>query len=154
MIEMPTRSVTMASSNLPRLHFVKIPDFTVPEAIRYTQHLLDPVELAYFVDCIGTNPNDLDEILAAVISENASCVEYANEKVTKALRQLKMTVDAPSRVALWHLAKSDFEKGSSSVLHKQHMRAESLKDVVYYDTLEDKWKFTTKVFLTAASCLA
>jgi hypothetical protein len=155
MIEVPTRSVTVASSNLPRLHFVKIPDFTVPEAILYTQHLLDPVELAYCVESIGTNPNDLDEILAAVTQGTvSSCVEYANAKVRKALRQLRMTVDAKTREALRHLSQADFDVGDGTVPHGQCLRADGLRDVVYYDTLSDKWKFSSKVFLTAASCLA
>ena len=155
MIEVPLRSLTVASSNLPRLDFVKIPDFTVPEAILYTQHLIDPVELTYCVETIGTNPNDLDEILAAVTQRAMqSCIDYANAKVLKAMRQLRMTVDQKTRVALHHLAQGDFDLGDNAVPHNQGLKAEALRDVVYYDTLSDRWKFSSKVFHTAASCLA
>ncbi|ORC93506.1 tuzin [Trypanosoma theileri] len=153
-IEVPIESLTIAMTALPRLDFHLIPNFSVSEAFRYTQHTIDPLELTNFIEIVGTNSNDLDELFAAVQHGRTSATAYTNQKLVKAMRQLQAAwaKDPSLREAVINLAQFPFETGQREGCDYSSLRNEALRDIVMYNPITDVWMFHQKVFHTAARC--
>jgi hypothetical protein len=173
-LEVPIEKVTIANTSLPRLDYYFVPNFTAAEAVRYTQHLIDPLHLEYFINVVGTNSNDLDELIAATQTvrnsatgtpphsppREAECrgtevaVQYTNKKLIKAMRQLEHACgkDLKLMQAVMTLARHNFGVGQRAVFEST-LKSEALKDIVYYNAVEDGWMFSSKVFFTAARVL-
>ncbi|KEG14367.1 tuzin [Trypanosoma grayi] len=153
-MEVPMESLTIAMTALPRLDFHLIPNFSVSEAFKYTQHIIDPLELTNFVEVVGTNSNDLDELFAAVQHTRTSAMAYTNQKLVKAMRQLQAAwaKDPSLREAVINLAQFPFETGQREGYDYSSLRNEALRDIVMYNPVTDVWMFHQKVFHTAARC--
>ncbi|RNF25642.1 tuzin [Trypanosoma conorhini] len=153
-IEIPIESLTLAMTALPRLDFHLVPNFSASEAFRYTHHLIDPLELTHFVEVVGTNSNDLDELLATVRHGDVSATTYTNQKLLKAMRQLQAAwaKDPSLREAVLKLAHFPFQVGQSAGYDYSSLRNEALRDIVMYNAVTDVWMFQQKVFHTAARC--
>jgi hypothetical protein len=151
LIECPIECVTISVSSLPRLDFYTVPTFTAAEAFQYTQHLIDPLELLYFVDIVGTNSNDLDELIAAVVQRDLGGAEYTNRKLIKAMRQLQgiWTKDARLRAAVTKLSEHEYDVGLREV-HDLTLKHDALKDIVFYNSVTDSWMFQNKLYHSAA----
>ncbi|ESL08081.1 tuzin [Trypanosoma rangeli SC58] len=153
-IEVPIESLTLAMTALPRLDFHLVPNFSASEAFRYTNHLIDPLELTHFVEVVGTNSNDLDELLAIVRHGHISATTYTNQKLLKAMRQLQAAwaKDPSLHEAVLRLAHFPFQTGQSEGYDYSSLRNEALRDIVMYNAVTDVWMFQQKVFHTAARC--
>ncbi|AAZ10930.1 tuzin, putative [Trypanosoma equiperdum] len=153
-IEVPIESLTLAMTALPRLDFHLIPNFSVGEAFRYTNHMIDPLEFLNFVEVAGTNSNDIDELFATVQHGRMSASAYTNQKLVKAMRQLEAawSKDPSLREAVINLAKFPFEAGQREGYDYSSLRSEALRDIVMYNPVSDVWMFHQKVFHTAARC--
>lgn len=151
LIECPIECVTISVSSLPRLDFYTVPTFTAAEAFQYTQHLIDPLELLYFVDIVGTNSNDLDELIAAVVQRDLGGAEYTNRKLIKAMRQLQgiWTKDARLRAAVTKLSEHEYDVGLRE-MHDLTLKHDALKDIVFYNAVADSWMFQNKLYHSAA----
>ncbi|KAK7197473.1 tuzin [Novymonas esmeraldas] len=154
-MEVPIESLTMANTGLPRLDFYMIPVFNREQAFAYTQHTIDPVSLNHFLDVIGTNSNDLDELFAAVHQRRVSAAKYTNQKLLKAMRQLLATcANRPQlRAALQQLSAFPYEDGQHTGCDTTALRSPALVDIVLYDPVKDVWLFRNKLFHSASrSC--
>lgn len=154
--EVPLESLSQRHLTLPRLDFYVTPNFSRSQAFGYTQHLIDPLDLFYFLETVGTNSNDLDELYAAVRQRGVDAVAYTSVKLMKAIRTVRAVAEKKPDVqeALYRLAERPFDAGLSeeyaeqlSVLHHP-----SLSEIVLYDPVEDRMLFTHKVLHTAARC--
>ncbi|KPA82129.1 putative mitochondrial tuzin [Leptomonas pyrrhocoris] len=153
-MEVPLESVTMADVALPRLDFYVIPVFNRAQAFAYTQHSIDPLSLNNFIDVVGTNSNDLDELFAAVHQRRVSASKYTNQKLLKAMRQLQGTcANKPQlRAALQQLSAFPYEEGQNTGGDATTLRNPALEDIVLYDPVKDVWLFRNKLFHTASRC--
>ncbi|CBZ30391.1 putative tuzin [Leishmania mexicana MHOM/GT/2001/U1103] len=153
-IEVPIESLSMATAGLPRLDFCMIAAFSREQAFAYTQHTIDAVSLNHFVDIIGTNSNDLDELFAAVHQRRVSAAHYANEKLLKAMRQLQAAcAGRPQlRFALQQLSALPYGDGQHSGGDAAALRSAALRDIVFYDPVQDVWLFRNKLFHSASRC--
>ncbi|CAD2215710.1 tuzin [Angomonas deanei] len=145
----------MANTSLPRLDFYTVPLFTPRQAFDYTQHTVDPLSLQHFIEVVGTNSNDLDELFAAVNQRSTAPTNYINHKLVRAMRHLQsVCANSPaSRTALHRLASFPFESGQHSGVDSAALRHPRLKDIVLYDPVRDAWLFRSKVLHTATlSC--
>nr|CCC90216.1 unnamed protein product [Trypanosoma congolense IL3000] len=153
-IEVPLESLTIAMTALPRLDFHMVPNFSISEAFRYTNHMIDPLEFLNFVEIVGTNSNDIDELFATVQHGKLSASAYTNQKLVKAMRQLEAAwaKDPSLREAVINLAKFPFETGQREGYDYSSLRSEALRDIVLYNPVSDVWMFHQQVFHTAARC--
>lgn len=153
-MEVPLESVTMADVALPRLDFYMIPVFNRAQAFAYTQHSIDPLSLNNFIDVVGTNSNDLDELFAAVHQRRVPASKYTNQKLLKAMRQLQTTcANKPQlRAALRQLSAFPYEEGQNTGGDATTLRNPALEDIVLYDPVKDVWLFRNKLFHTASRC--
>lgn len=150
-IEVPMEALTFTNTALPHLDFYTVPNFTPLQAYQYVQHQVDPLDMEVFQDMIGTNSNDLDELLAAMHQRGIQPTEYAHQKVSKSMKQLQMTWSTSLEVkeALKRLASFPFEEGEREGADEALLRGEELKDIVLYNPVKDTWLFSAKVFHTA-----
>lgn len=153
-IEVPIESLTMSNTTLPRLDFYMVPQFTQSQAYAYTQHTIDSLSLLHFIETVGTNTNDLDELFAAVHQRRVKPSAYTNQKLIKAMRHIHAAVARRPELkfAIRRLAAFPAEEGQ----HNASTDAESfrdLDDIVLYDPVKDAWLFRSKLLHTAASCI-
>lgn len=150
-IEVAMEALTFTNTALPHLDFYTVPNFTLSQAYQYMQHQVDPLDMEVFQDMIGTNSNDLDELLAAMHQRGIQPTEYAQQKVNKAMKQLQMTWSTSSEVkeALKRLASFPFEEGEHEGVDENLLLSEGLQDIVLYNPVKDTWLFSSKVFHTA-----
>lgn len=154
--EVPLGSLTPANMGLPRLDFYTIPNFNRKQAFQYTQHALEPLDLLYFIETIGTNSNDLDELFAAVRQRGVDPVAYMSLKLMKAMRRIQAAASSSPSVksALIQLAEQSFDIGLPEENAELFavMNTPALKDIVFYDPVNDRWLFTQQVLHTATRC--
>lgn len=153
-IEVPIESLTMSNTTLPRLDFYMVPQFTASQAYAYTQHTIDSLSLRHFIETVGANTNDLDELFAAVHQRRVKPSAYTNQKLIKAMRHIHATVARRPelRLAIQRLAAFPAEEGQ----HNASTDAQSfrdLEDIVLYDPVKDAWVFRSKLLHTAACCI-
>lgn len=150
-VEIPIENINIATPSLPRLDFYVIPNFSTQEAFQYTQHLIDPVELLYFVDIVGTNSNDLDELIAGVVQRQVNGTEYTNRKLIKAMRHLHSvwSKDPSLKDAVRKVARYDYDVGLREA-NDLRLKHEALKDIMFYNTVSDSWMFQSKLYHSAA----
>lgn len=151
-------ALTPSNVALPRLDFYYIPPFTRKQAMAYTQHLLDPLDLVYFVETVGTNSNDLDDLFAAVRQRGVDPVAYTSLKLMKAMRRLQAALGppgSPARSALRQLASMRFADGlpDDTAENLAVFSQPALQEFILYDPVQDQWRFTRQVFHTAARCI-
>lgn len=153
-MEVPIESLTMSNTALPRLDFYMIPVFNPNQAFAYTQHTIDPLSLQHFIDVVGTNSNDLDELFAAVHQRRVSPTKYTNQKLLKAMRQLQATCANRLQLkeALEQLSAFSFDDGQHTAGDTTSLRSPFLQDIVLYDPVKDVWRFRNKLFHTASRC--
>ncbi|GET92348.1 tuzin, putative [Leishmania tarentolae] len=153
-IEVPIESLTMATAALPRLDFCMIPVFNREQAFSYTQHSIDAVSLNHFVDVMGTNSNDVDELFAAVHQRRISAAIHTNEKLLKAMRQLQATCAGRPKLrsALRQLSAVPYSDGLHAGADTEALRSAALGDIVFYDPVQDAWLFRHKLFHSASRC--
>ncbi|CAC9539686.1 tuzin [Leishmania donovani] len=153
-IEVPIESLSMATAGLPRLDFCMIAMFSREQAFAYTQHTMDAVGLNHFIDIIGTNSNDLDELFAAVHQRRISAVTYTNEKLLKAMRQLQTTCAGRPRLrsALQQLSAIPYGDGQHAGGDAAALQSAALGEIVFYDPVQDAWLFRNKLFHSASRC--
>ncbi|KAG5493860.1 hypothetical protein JKF63_01695 [Porcisia hertigi] len=154
-VELPLESLTMTSTSLPRLDFYTVPHFSRSQAYEYVRHRVDALDMEVFLDIVGTNSNDLDELLAAAHQRRVSPAEYANQQLLKAMRQLQAAWgdDAQLKTAVKHLAQLPYDEGQHEGLDDSSFNHPSLRDVILYNPVQDVWLFKSQVLHTAASCL-
>lgn len=153
-IEVPIESLTMSNTTLPRLDFYMVPQFTPSQAYAYTQHTIDSLSLHHFIETVGANTNDLDELFAAVHQRRVKPSAYTNQKIIKAMRHIQATVSRRPELssAIRRLAAFPVDEGQ----HSASTDAESFRDlgeIVLYDPVKDAWLFRSKLLHTAASCI-
>lgn len=154
--EVPLESLTSSHMTLPRLDFIVSPIFSRSQAFGYTQHLIDPLDLTYFLETVGTNTSDLDELFAAVRQRGVDAVAYTSVKLMKAIRRIRaVTSKKPDlQEALYRLAERPFNAGLSEEYAEELSRLHhpSLRELVLYDPVEDRWLFAHQVLHTATRC--
>lgn len=150
-IEVAMEALTFTNTALPHLDFYTVPNFTPSQAYQYVQHQVDPLDMEVFQDMIGTNSNDLDELLAAMHQRGTQPTEYAHQKVSKTMKQMQMTWSTSHELkeALKRLASFPFEEGEREGVDEVLLRDERLSDIVIYNPVKDTWLFSAKVFHTA-----
>jgi hypothetical protein len=157
-LEVPLRSLTSSNVALPRLDFYYVPPFSREQAFAYTEHTLNALDMVYFVETVGTNSNDLDELYAALRQRGVDPVAYTSLKLMKAMRRLRAAVEPlrPSvRDAIKQLAAMPFADGvhDETVGDLTVLADPSLREFVVNDPVHDTWRFTQQVFHTAARCI-
>ncbi|KAG5506927.1 hypothetical protein JIQ42_07646 [Leishmania sp. Namibia] len=154
-VELPLESLTMANTLLPRLDFYTVPNFSRSQAYEYIEHRLDALEMEVFLKTVGTNSNDLDELLAAVHRHRVSPAEYTNQTLLKAMRQLQAAWgdDVQLRENVKRLAQMPYDGGQHEGLDDSSLSHPSLRGVICYSPVQDVWLFKSQVLHTAASCL-
>lgn len=154
--EVPLESLSPSHMTLSRLDFLVSPIFTRSQAFGYTQHLLEPLDLTYFLETIGTNTSDLDELYAAVRQRGVDPVAYTSIKLMKAMRRVRSVTSKKKEweKALFRLAERPFEAGLEEKYAEElaELHHPSLKELVLYDPVEDRWLFARKVLHTAVRC--
>ncbi|KAK7197475.1 tuzin [Novymonas esmeraldas] len=150
--EVALESLTIHNVLLPRLDFYSVPNFNVRQAFQYTEHTVDAMSMLHFIEVIGTNSNDIDELLAAVLHRKVSMVEYTDQKLLKAMRQVEAAWGGSEalRTAVKKLSEAEYYVGQQSGTNV--LRDPALKEIVLYDPVRDRWVFTHKVYHTAARC--
>lgn len=156
--EVPLKSLNAMNVALPRLDFYYVPPFSRQQAFAYTEHLLNALDMVYFVETVGTNSNDLDELYAALRQRGVDPVAYTSLKLMKAMRRLRAAIDPlspPVRAALRQLAAKSFADGvhDETVGDLTVLDDPLLHEFVVYDPVQDTWRFTQHVFHTAARCI-
>eukprot|EP00796_Vickermania_ingenoplastis_P007195 gene7195-5055_t len=153
-IEVPIEALSFSNTALPHLDFYTVPNFTQAQGYQYLQHRVDPLDMEQFHEVIGTNSNDLDELLAALQQGSVTPTEYAQQKVQKAMRQLRMSWSSSPALkdALKRLSAFPFEEGEHEGVDEASLRSEALRDIVIYNPVKDTWLFSSKVFHTATRC--
>ncbi|KPA82126.1 putative mitochondrial tuzin-like protein [Leptomonas pyrrhocoris] len=157
-LEVPLRSLTVANVALPRLDFFYVPPFSHEQAFAYTQHMLNALDMVYFIETVGTNSNDLDELYAALRQRGVDPVAYTSLKLMKAMRRLRAALEplsVPIRDAVKQLASMPFADGAhdETIGDLTVLVDPSLREFVVYDPVQDTWRFTQQVFHTAARCI-
>lgn len=157
-LEVPLKSLTPSNVALPRLDFFYVPTFSREQAFAYTEHMLNALDMVYFVETVGTNSNDLDELYAALRQRGVDPVAYTSLKLMKAMRRLRAALDpmsAPVRDAVKQLASVPFADGvhDEAVGDLTVLADPALREFVVYDPVQDTWRFTQLVFHTAARCI-
>lgn len=153
-IEVPMESLTMANASLPRLDFYTVPNFNRRQAHQYIQRRMDPLDVEQFLDTIGTNSNDLDELFAAVHQRHVAPTQYTNHKLMKAMRQLQPALMEDRRLyaAVRTLSSFPYEEGQHEGVDESALRHPALRDLVLYNPVQDVWLFSSQVLHTAARC--
>nr|ACS87896.1 putative tuzin [Leptomonas seymouri] len=157
-LEVPLKSLTASNVALPRLDFYYVPPFSREQAFAYTEHMLNALDMVYFVETVGTNSNDLDELYAALRQRGVDPVAYTSLKLMKAMRRLRAALEplsVPVRNAIKQLASMPFADGvhDETVGDLTVLAHPSLHEFVVYDPVQDTWRFTQQVFHTAARCI-
>ncbi|GET86197.1 tuzin, putative [Leishmania tarentolae] len=154
-VELPLESLTTTNTLLPRLDFYTVPNFSRSQAYEYIQHRLDALDMKVFLDTVGTNSNDLDEVLAAAHQHGVSPTEHTNQKLTKAMRRLQTAWgdDAQLKAAVKRLAQLPYDEGQHEGVDDTSLNHPSLRDVIFYNSVQDVWLFKSQALHTAASCL-
>lgn len=154
-IEVPIESLTMANTTLPRLDFYMVPQLTAQQAHAYTQNTIDSLSLHQFIDTLGTNTNDLDELYAAVHQRRVPPSAYTSQKLVKAMRHLRATLAGHPelRAAIHRLTAFPHEDGQHASSDAESLRHPALEDIVLYDPVKDAWVFRSKLLYTAATCV-
>lgn len=154
--EVPLESLSPTHMTLPRLDFYETPNFTRSQAFGYTQHLIDPLDLTYFLETVGTNTNDLDELYAAVRQRGVDAVAYTSVKMMKAIHRIRAAVSKHSDLkdALYRLAERPFADGLSEDYAEELsvLSHPVLEEIVLYDPVNDRWLFSHQVLHTATRC--
>lgn len=153
-IEAPLEALTPNNTALPHLDFYTVPNFSSTQAYQYVDHRMEPLDMEFFRSSIGTNSNELDELLAAIQQREISPSEYAQQKVEKAMRQLQMTWSSSDALkkSLKRLATFPFEEGQHEGPDEVNLRHEALRDIVLFNPVKNTWQFRSKVLLTATKC--
>lgn len=154
--EVPLESLTSSHLTLSRLDFLVSPIFSRSQAFAYTRHLIDPLDLTYFLDTVGTNTSDLDELYGAVRHRGVDAVAYTSLKLMKSIRRVHTVCNKNPdlQAALFRLAERPFESGLSEQYAEELSRLHRplAKELVLYDPVEDRWLFACKVLHTATRC--
>lgn len=150
--EVALESLTLQNVSLPRVDFYSVPNFNVRQALQYTEHTVDPLSMLHFCEVMGTNSNEIDGVLAAVLHRNISIVDYTKQRLQKAMRQVAAACgDSETRwTAVKKLAEAEYYVGQQSGANV--LRDPALRDIVLYDPVRDRWIFRHKMFHTAARC--
>ncbi|EPY28852.1 tuzin [Angomonas deanei] len=153
-LEVPLESLTIANTSLPRLDFYTVPAFSRKQAYAYTKHRFDALLLEQFMDIVGTNSNDLDELFAFMRQRSASPVEYINQKLLKSMRQLQSAWSQNPRAkeAVKRLSDFSYRDGQREGVDENSLRDPALQDIIIYNPVQDCWLFANKTLHTAARC--
>jgi ABC-type cobalamin/Fe3+-siderophores transport system ATPase subunit len=154
-VELPLESLTMTNTSLPRLDFYTVPNFSRAQAYEYIQHRLDALDMETFLDTVGTNSNDLDELLAAVHQRRVTPTDYTNQKLLKAMRQLQAAWgdNEALKVAVKRLAQLPYDEGQHEGLDDGSLNHPALRGIIFYNPVQDVWVFENQVLHTAVNCL-
>ncbi|KAG5508389.1 hypothetical protein JIQ42_08127 [Leishmania sp. Namibia] len=157
-LEVPVEALTRSSVSLPRLDFYHIPPFSREQALAYTQHRLDALDLLCFIETAGTNSNDIDELYAALRQRSVDPVTHTSHKLMRAMRRLQAALGppgSPARATIGQLASMPFAEGlqDDSVADVSVLDQTDLRAFVLYDPVHGEWRFTQQAFHTAARCL-
>lgn len=154
-VELPLESLTMTNTSLPRLDFYTVPNFNRAQAYEYIQHRLDALDMEIFFDTVGTNSNELDELLAAVHQRRVTPTEYTNQKLLKAMRQLEAAWgDSEAlKATVKQLAQLPYDEGQHEGLDDGSLNNPALRSIIFYNPVQDVWVFESQVMHTAANCL-
>lgn len=154
--EIPLESLSLSHMSLSRLDFLVSPIFTRSQAFGYTQHLIEPLDLTYFLETIGTITSDLDELYASVRQRGVDPVTYTSIKLMKAIRRIRTVTHKKKdwEKALYRLAERPFEVGLEEKYAEElaQLHHPALSEIVLYDPVEDRWLFARKVLHTAVRC--
>lgn len=131
-----------------------MPNFSANQALQDTQHTIDPVSIIHFLETVGTNSNDLDELYAAVHQRQILPTDYIRQKLVKAMHLLESLSanKPPLRDALRHLASFHYDNGQHSGVDAAILDGPALQEVVLYDPVKDAWQFRSRLHHTAARC--
>lgn len=150
--EVALESLTIQNVSLPRVDFYSVPNFNIRQAFQYTEHTVDPLSMLHFMEVMGTNSNVIDGVLAAVLHRNVSIVDYTNQKLQKAMRQVEAACGGSEMLwgAVKKLAEAEYYVGQQS--GAKALRDPALREIVLYDPVRDRWIFRHKVLHTAVRC--
>lgn len=152
--EVALEELTHSNTTLPRTDFYRVPNFNKVQAMQYAQHNVDPVSMTHFIQTVGTNTDDTDDLLSTMHHRRVSVADYTNQKLSKAIRYIQSVTGTQPDLfrALRVLAKEKYHDGMNATQESMILGSEALRDIVLYDPLMDRWLFTKQVLHTAVLC--
>lgn len=182
-IEAEPSSLSCGVTHLPRIDTYYIPEFTRPEAIEYVGRRVDPMALENFMETVGTNPNDLDEFVAAIHQRGMDGAAFASNKLVAAMQTIKTKcldsngppklTNAPTSrkaptptvggswkssvrfTALRDLAAEDYEVGAKALSECiDAERDELLQHILTFNYETERWVFASRLWYTAVKSLS
>lgn len=157
-IECPAEHAGSGVADLLHVDAFTVAPFTREDAARYASRSIDPLALEAFVDVVGTNPNDLDELIASVTQRGLRPAMVAHAKVSRAAAQLRDACagDALAVSFVRALARAPLETGLA--VHGQSadggraVEAKLRRFVIYNHTLQ-RWQFSSALYHYAAAAV-
>lgn len=152
--EVALEDLTHSNTTLPRTDFYRVPNFNKRQAMQYTQHHLDPVAMTHFIQVVGTNSDDTDDLFSSIHHRKVSVTDYTNQKLAKAIRMVQSTTgsDPDLHDALKLLAKEKYNDGLMVTNSNMKLGDAALKDIILHDPLLNRWMFTRQILHSAVRC--
>jgi hypothetical protein len=149
-IEVSSEVAKRTLSRMPRTELFHINEFTADEAREYIGRRVDPVALDEFIEVIGTNSTDLDELIAATTHRNVDGFDFIAAKLFRTISYIKsQTLEVQQ--ALREAAASPYEVGlvtpTTGVDEAVH------RELLYYQPTTDSWRFRSRALYEASNAV-
>lgn len=153
--EVALEDLTHSNINLPRTDFYRVPNFNRHQAMQYTLHKVDPLSMHHFIQAVGTNSDDIDDLFSSMHHRKVSVCDYIQQKLSKAIRLMHSAVgnDRELYEMLQLLAKESFNDGILVSPTNMKLGDPALREIVLHDALLDRWMFSRHIFYSAARCI-
>lgn len=153
--EVALDDLTHSNINLPRTDFYRVPNFNRHQAMQYTLHKVDPLSMHHFIQVVGTNSDDTDDLFSSVHHRKVSVRDYIQQKLSKAIRLVHSTVgnDTELLSSLQLLSNESFNDGLLVSPSNMMLGNPALREIVLHDPLLDRWMFSRQIFHTAVRCI-
>lgn len=153
--EVALEDLTHSNINLPRTDFYRVPNFNKQQAMQYTLHKVDPLSMHHFIQVVGTNSDDTDDLFSSIHHRKVSVGDYIQQKLSKAIRLVHSTVgnDRETFELLQLLAKESFNDGLLVSPSNMALGSPALREIVLHDALLDRWMFSRQIFYSAVRCI-
>jgi hypothetical protein len=148
-IEAGTEKAKRALLKYGRTEFVMITEFTPDEAREYVGNRVDPVALDEYIDVIGTNSSDLDELIAATTYRNIDAFDYVAIKLQRSIADLRIHPRITHQY-LSELLRAPYESGTS-FSETDVAAVPALDDLIFYKPNTKNYVFRTRAVMNAAA---
>lgn len=147
LIEVSSEVAKRELLRVPRTELFHLSEFTADEAIEYVGNRVDPIALAEFIEVIGTNSSDLDELIAATSHRNIDAFDFIKHKLQRTVNDVKSR-PAQVRAALAEAAANGYEAGLSTPVNGVDEAVQS--DLLYYQPAVNSWLFRNRALYEAS----